>query len=93
MTGCRVGYRSTLILTPNPGAPGKYQASLLRAFQRTVEEGRFAVVVVDAPNLRVDDIKPYWAAGQARQGRRPPTCTSHDVGRLLSPWLGFNLRW
>ena len=43
---------------------GKYQTSLLKAFQRTVDDARFAVVVVDAPNLRVEDVKPYWAAGQ-----------------------------
>ncbi len=77
MPSVRVWHRVHVYPNNSPnrplGAAGKYRASLLRAFQRTVEEARFAVVVVDAPNLRVDDIKPYWAAGQARPGRRLPT--------------------
>ena len=51
---------------------GKYQTSLLKAFQRTVDEARFAVVVVDAPNLRVEDVKPYWAAGQVLHACHAP---------------------
>ncbi|EIE20725.1 hypothetical protein COCSUDRAFT_57289 [Coccomyxa subellipsoidea C-169] len=43
---------------------GVYKASLLKAFTRTAEEGRSPFVIVDAPNLRVDDFKPYWDAGQ-----------------------------
>lgn len=41
-----------------------YKASLLKAFRRTVEEGRSTFVIVDAPNVRVEDFKPYWDAGQ-----------------------------
>ena len=48
-----------------PGVPsGAYKASMVQAFQRTVKEARFAMVIVDAPNLSVDDLKVYWAAGQ-----------------------------
>ena len=47
-----------------PDCAGVYKASLLKAFRRTVEEGRSAFVIVDAPNLRVEDFKPYWDAGQ-----------------------------
>lgn len=54
---------------------GKYQTSLLKAFQRTVDDARFAVVVVDAPNLRVEDVKPYWAAGQVLCARDVPALT------------------
>jgi YLP motif-containing protein 1 len=43
-----------------------YKASLVKAFRKTVEEARFAFVIVDAPNLRVEDFKPYWDAGQVR---------------------------
>ncbi|KAK9845715.1 hypothetical protein WJX81_000397 [Elliptochloris bilobata] len=79
-----------------PELEGKYQASLLKAFQRTVEEARFAVVVVDAPNLRVEDVKPYWAAGQ-RAGYEvytlqpvesdPEVCFRRNVhGRQLAEW-------
>jgi len=41
-----------------------YKASLLKAFKRTVEEGRSTFVIVDAPNLRVEELKSYWDAGQ-----------------------------
>lgn len=43
---------------------GTYRASLLRAYERTVREARFALVIVDAPNLAAEDLKPYWTAGQ-----------------------------
>ncbi|KAL3152477.1 hypothetical protein ABBQ32_001512 [Trebouxia sp. C0010 RCD-2024] len=43
---------------------GTYKASMVQAFQRTVKETRFAMVIVDAPNLSLDDLKIYWAAGQ-----------------------------
>lgn len=37
---------------------------MLKAFQRTVEEARFTFVIVDANNLRFEDFKTYWSAGQ-----------------------------
>ena len=43
---------------------GTYKASMVQAFQRTVKEAHFAMVIVDAPNLSLDDLKVYWAAGQ-----------------------------
>lgn len=33
------------------------------------------MVVVDAPNLRADDIRPYWAAGQVLQRADLPDAT------------------
>lgn len=42
-----------------------YQRSLFKAYQRTLDEGRFRFVVLDAPNIRVADFKDFWAAGQA----------------------------
>ena len=55
---------------------GSYKASLLKAFQRTVEEARFTFVIVDANNLRFEDFKTYWSAGQVRdlQSARAPVC-------------------
>lgn len=29
-----------------------------------MDEKRFNIVIVDAPNLLVEDFKPYWSAGQ-----------------------------
>ena len=49
---------------------GVYKGSLLKAFRKTVEEGRFGFVIVDADNLRADDFKPYWDAGQVRASSR-----------------------
>lgn len=43
---------------------GAYKASLLRAYERTVREARFTMVIVDAPNILAEDLKPYWTAGQ-----------------------------
>ncbi|KAK9790115.1 hypothetical protein WJX73_000750 [Symbiochloris irregularis] len=47
-----------------PELEGCYKQSLLKAYSRTVEEGRFKVVIVDAPNVRVEDFKDYWGTGQ-----------------------------
>ncbi|KAA6429066.1 MAG: hypothetical protein FRX49_01176 [Trebouxia sp. A1-2] len=43
---------------------GTYKASLMQAFERTVKEARFGMVLVDAPNVSADDLKGYWSAGQ-----------------------------
>ena len=29
-----------------------------------MDEKRFNIVIVDAPNLLIEDFKPYWSAGQ-----------------------------
>ena len=55
-----------------------YMASLVKAFRRTVEEGRFPVVIVDAPHLLADDLKAYWASGQVR-------VASSSCGAVLHP--------
>ena len=51
-----------------------YMASLVKAFRRTVEEGRFSVVIVDAPHLLADDLKAYWASGQVRLASSSCVC-------------------
>ena len=43
---------------------GLYQRSLLKAFTSTVETARFAVVIVDAPNIRVEEFRDFLATGQ-----------------------------
>ena len=43
---------------------GSYRRSLLKAYQKTMDEKRFNIVIVDAPNLLIEDFKPYWSAGQ-----------------------------
>ena len=70
-------------------------ASLVKAFRRTVEEGRFSVVIVDAPHLLADDLKAYWASGQVRLassscGAALP-CTVVVQSRLCVE--GFLLGW
>lgn len=47
---------------------------MVQAFERTVKEARFGMVIVDAPNLSVDDLKTYWAAGQVRNHNAHMPC-------------------
>ena len=42
-----------------------YEAGLLKAYGRTVREGRFRVVVVDAPHLPAAPLQDYWRLGEA----------------------------
>lgn len=37
------------------------------------------MVVVDAPNLRVEDIKPYWAVGQVLRMPTDPLRPNESV--------------
>ena len=55
-------------------ATGKYKASLMQAFERTVKEARFGMVMVDAPNVSTDDLKGFWSAGQVNH-MGPCRCT------------------
>ncbi|CAL8468069.1 g7608 [Coccomyxa elongata] len=82
---------------------GVYKASLLKAFRRTVEEGRSTFVIVDAPNPRVEDFKPYWDAGQ-RAGYEvyvlqapetdPKVCFKRNVhGRTLEDIRAAARQW
>ncbi|MEW5298170.1 MAG: hypothetical protein WDW36_001322 [Sanguina aurantia] len=41
-----------------------YRKSLLRAATKTLEEGRYSFVIVDAPNARLEEYKEFWALGQ-----------------------------
>lgn len=38
---------------------------MLKAYGKTVKEGKFRVVVVDAPHLRAAPLQDYWRLGQA----------------------------
>ena len=42
----------------------EYQQSLIKAFCRTAEEGRFSFIILDAPNIKNADFKDCLAAGQ-----------------------------
>ena len=41
-----------------------YRASILKAFSKTVEEGRFPFVILDAPNIQVEDFRPFYMVAQ-----------------------------
>lgn len=41
-----------------------YRASILKAFTKTVEEGRFPFVILDAPNIQVEEFRPFYMAAQ-----------------------------
>lgn len=41
-----------------------YAADLLKVFRRTVAERKFALVIVDAPNLKAAALAGFWEAGQ-----------------------------
>lgn len=41
-----------------------YKASILKAFTKTVEEGRFPFVILDAPNVLLEDFRPFLLAAQ-----------------------------
>ncbi|GAQ80369.1 hypothetical protein KFL_000520420 [Klebsormidium nitens] len=42
-----------------------YAASMLKAFRKTLEEGRFHFVIVDYWNLVVSEFEPYWKAAKS----------------------------
>ncbi|KAK9821370.1 hypothetical protein WJX74_005382 [Apatococcus lobatus] len=82
---------------------GSYRRSLLKAYQKTMDEKRFNIVIVDAPNLLVEDFKPYWSAGQ-RAGYEvyildpfegdPETCFKRNVhDRSLEDIQGAAACW
>ncbi|GAB4823040.1 hypothetical protein N2152v2_010086 [Parachlorella kessleri] len=48
-----------------PEMEGVYKRSLLKAYQRTLDEARFKFVIVDAPNIWAADFRDFWMAGQA----------------------------
>jgi len=41
-----------------------YQKSLAKALGRTMDEGRYKFVVMDAPNIRLDEFRDVLAAAQ-----------------------------
>jgi hypothetical protein len=69
-----------------------YQASLLRAFKRTLEEGRHDFVIVDAPLTRAAQLNEFWAAGQAAGFEvmvgQLPDADNPQVGGWAGGWAG-----
>lgn len=59
----------TRLLMPRARA-AVYQRSLCKALGRTLEEGRFTFVLMDAPNIKLDEFRDVLAAAQV--GCRPP---------------------
>jgi len=53
-----------------------YRASILKAFSKTVEEGRFPFVILDAPNIQVEDFRPFYMAAQVPHPHPCPLPTS-----------------
>jgi YLP motif-containing protein 1 len=43
-----------------------YRASLLKAYNKTLEEGFFPMIVVDAPNTKVHHFDRYWSNGKMK---------------------------
>ena len=56
---------------------------MVQAFERTVKEARFPMVIVDAPNLSVDDLKVYWAAGQVRNHNAHMPCQCSEATQFI----------
>ncbi|KAF5834235.1 hypothetical protein DUNSADRAFT_9188, partial [Dunaliella salina] len=48
----------------DPDMEAAYQKSLVRALTRTMDEGRYTFVVMDAPNTRLDEFRDVLAAAQ-----------------------------
>ncbi|CAI7771280.1 unnamed protein product [Closterium sp. NIES-53] len=41
-----------------------YRASMLRAYRKALEEGRFSFIIVEDRNVRVSQFEPFWKAGK-----------------------------
>ena len=59
-----VAFTTVVATAHSDHTTGAYKAGLLKAFERTVKEARYAMVMVDAPNVAADDLRAYWSAGQ-----------------------------
>ena len=44
----------------------------MKAFTKTVEEGRFPFVILDAPNIQVEDFRPFYMAAQVKPQPKVP---------------------
>lgn len=69
-----------------PELEGRYKQSLFKAYKRTIEEARFRLVVVDAPNAKVDDFKDYWTTGQTCFKRNTHARTLDDINAMAAAW-------
>lgn len=45
---------------------GAYQRSLVKAVCKTLDESRYALVIMDAPNTRLEEFRDVVAAAQVR---------------------------
>lgn len=72
--------------SPAPARPAaSYLRSLLKAFQRAVEEGRYKFIIVDAPALRVGLPLAALARGARTPGHAPRACPCHHSAVVLGP--------
>lgn len=61
-----------------------YKQSMLKAFAKTVEESRFPFVILDAPNIQVEDFKPFYMAAQVfTTGSFHPIISKHRMQNFL----------
>ena len=81
---------------------GVYKRSLLKAYQRTLDEARFKFVILDAPNIRAGDFRDFWMAGQAagyevflvEMPESDPQVGGHpQPGCGGCTWYCWSLRW
>jgi hypothetical protein len=52
--------------------------SLSKAVKKTLEERRYKMVVMDAPNVRVEDFQDVWATAQVQH-----CCKQLQVQKVL----------
>ncbi|CAD7701841.1 unnamed protein product [Ostreobium quekettii] len=64
-----------------------YQQSLIKAFCRTADEGRFSFIILDAPNIRNAEFKDCLAAGQVMCCEQCCTLTV-TTGNIFVPCAG-----
>lgn len=61
-----------------------YRKSLLRAATKTLEEGRYSFVIVDAPNVKLEEYKDFWVLGQVREWTARVWYQVHDLRSRVS---------
>ncbi|KAK4803871.1 hypothetical protein SAY86_003688 [Trapa natans] len=62
--GKRTATRKVMEYFYEPEMEEAYRASMLKAYNKTVEEGAFTFIIVDDRNLRVADFAQFWANGK-----------------------------
>ncbi len=79
-----------------------YQASFLKAFKRTIDEGLYKFIIVDAPNITTDEYKDFWSHAKTKGYEvyifevlaHVDTCAERNVhGRSRDEVLGAATKW